>query len=85
MPTSYRLPERIRAYALICFLALVLYRVIRMRLQASGSTASPKTALEILRCIQQHHVAIGDHAYCGVSKTTPEQLALFEALTLPNP
>lgn len=56
-----------------------------MRLQASGSTASPKTALEILRCIQQHHVAIGDHAYCGVSKTTPEQLALFEALTLPNP
>lgn len=84
-PVYHRLPERIRAHALICFLALVLYRVMRMRLKASGSTTSPKTALEILRRIQQHHVAIGDHAYRGVSKTTPEQLALFDALTLPQP
>ena len=84
-PVYHRLPERIRAHALICFLALVLYRVMRMRLKASGSTASPKTALEILRRIQQHHVAIGDHAYRGVTKTTPEQLALFDALTLPKP
>ena len=76
-PVYHRLPERIRAHALICFLALVLYRVMRMRLKASGSTTSPKTALEILRRIQQHHVAIGDHAYRGVSKTTPERLALF--------
>ena len=37
------------------------------------------------RRIQQLHVAIGDHAYRGVSKTTPEQLALFHALTLPKP
>ena len=84
-PVYHRLPERIRAHALICFLALVLYRVMRMRLKASGSTTSPKAALEILRRIQQHHVAIGDHAYRGVSKTTPEQLALFDALTLPKP
>jgi hypothetical protein len=84
-PVYHRLPERIRAHALICFLALVLYRVMRMRLKANGSTASPKTALEILRRIQQHHVAIGEHAYRGVSKTTPEQLALFDALTLPKP
>ena len=84
-PVYHRLPARIRAHALICFLALVLYRVMRMRLKASGSTTSPKAALEILRRIQQHHVAIGDHAYRGVSKTTPEQLALFDALTLPKP
>ena len=84
-PVYHRLPERIRAHALICFLALVLYRVMRLRLKASGSTTSPKTALEILRRIQQHQVAIGDHAYRGVSKTTPEQLALFDALTLPKP
>ncbi|MCK9365777.1 MAG: IS1634 family transposase [Metallibacterium scheffleri] len=84
-PVYHRLPERIRAHALICFLALVLYRVMRMRLKASGSTTSPKTALEILRRIEQHQVAIGDHAYRGVSKTTPEQLALFDALTLPKP
>ncbi len=58
---------------------------MRIRLQASGSTTSPKTALEILCRIQQHQVAIGDHAYRGVSTTTPEQLALFDALTLPKP
>ena len=84
-PVYHRLPERIRAHALICILALVLYRVLRMRLKASGSATSPKTALDILRRIQQHQVAIGDHAYRGVSTTTPEQLALFDALTLPKP
>jgi hypothetical protein len=31
-PVFHRLPNRIRAHALICFLALVLYRVLRMRL-----------------------------------------------------
>ncbi len=48
-PVFHRLPERIRAHALICFLALVLYRIMRMRLKANGSTYSPKTALELLR------------------------------------
>src|SRR3546814_14561733 len=52
-PVFHRLPERIRAHALICFLALVLYRVMRLRLKASGSTASPKTALEHLRRLKQ--------------------------------
>ena len=31
-PVFHRLPDRIRAHALICFIALVLYRVMRMRL-----------------------------------------------------
>jgi transposase len=84
-PVYHRLPERIRAHALICFLALVLYRIMRMRLKAHGSTVSPKTALELLRRIQQHRATIGDHAYTGVSKTTQEQLDLFTALALPKP
>lgn len=33
MPVFHCRPDRIRAHALICFLALVLYRVLRMRLQ----------------------------------------------------
>ena len=41
----HRLPDRIRAHALICFLALVLYRVMRMRLKAHGSAHSPKATL----------------------------------------
>ena len=84
-PVFHRLPERIRAHALICFLALVLYRVMRMRLKAAGNGASPKTALELLRRIQKHRAAIGDRPYTGISKTTPEQLDLFAALSLPKP
>jgi hypothetical protein len=33
MPVFHRRPDRIRAQALICFLALILYRVLRMRSQ----------------------------------------------------
>lgn len=81
-PVYHRLPERIRAHALICFLALVLYRVMRMRLKAHGSSASPKTALELLRRIRKYRATIGEHTYAGISKTTQEQLDLFAALGL---
>lgn len=84
-PVYHRLPDRIRAHALICFLALVLYRIMRLRLKAHGSTASPKRALALLRRIQRHQATIGEHAYSGLSKTTPEQLELFAALELPKP
>jgi transposase len=84
-PVFHRLPDRIRAHALICFLALILYRVMRMRLKAHGHAASPKTALERLRRLQHHRASIGDKAYSGVGKTTQDQLELFEALKLPAP
>lgn len=35
-PVYHRLPERIRAHASICFMALILHRVMRMRLRAGG-------------------------------------------------
>ncbi|TQE98066.1 MAG: IS1634 family transposase, partial [Spiribacter salinus] len=52
-PVYHRLPERIRAHALICFLALVLHRIIRSRLKAAGSPLSPQRALATLRQIQR--------------------------------
>jgi transposase len=73
-PVFHRLPDRIRAHALICFLALVLYRVMRLRRKANGHSASPKTALEILRRLQTHRVQIG-----------AQQLELFQALGLQKP
>ena len=82
-PVHHRLPERIRAHALICFLAPTMYRVMRMRLKAAVHAASPTKALEQLRRIQQHRATIGDQAYTGISRTTPEQLSLFAALKLP--
>lgn len=84
-PVFHRLPERIRAHALICFLALVLYRVMRMRLKAHGSTHSPKTTLEILRRLQQHRVQLGDQHLSGIGKTSPQQLELFDALGINSP
>src|SRR6056297_1628726 len=66
-PVHHRLPDRIRAHALICFLALVLYRVMRMRLKAKGHAASPRAALDLLARIQRHHAKIGEHSVDGLS------------------
>jgi len=84
-PVHHRLPDRIRAHALICFLALTLHRVMRMRLKAKGHTASPQVALDILSRIQKHTAYAGSRSFHGISKTTPEQLELFETLNLPKP
>lgn len=84
-PVHHRLPDRIRAHALICFLALVLYRVMRMRLKAKGHTASPRTALDLLARIQKHTAHAGNRSLYGISKTTPDQLDLFDAMNLPKP
>jgi transposase len=83
-PVHHRLPDRIRAHALICFLALTLYRVMRMRLKAKGHAASPKTALQTLSRIQRNTTHIGDRTFKGYSKTNTTQLELFDALSLPR-
>lgn len=84
-PVHHRLPDRIRAHALICFLALVLYRVMRMRLKARGHAASPRTALDLLARIHKHQARIADKTFQGTTTPTPEQLELFDALSLPKP
>jgi hypothetical protein len=85
-PVFHRLPERIRAHALICFLALVLYRVLRMRLKENNSPYSPERALEIVRRIQFHQVTLHQRqAASGLSTMTPEQKELFHAVNLPEP
>ena len=85
-PVYHRLPERIRAHALICFLALVLYRVLRMRLKASDQRDSPERVLEIARRIQYHHVTLHrKQAASGLTALSPEQRSLFEAIDLPEP
>ena len=84
-PVYHRLPQRIRAHAQICFMALVLYRVMRMRLKAHGSSMSPSAALQLLARIQKHRATIGDVTYTGVSRLSPEQTQLFAELDLPVP
>ena len=84
-PVHHRLPDRIRAHALICFLALVLYRVMRMRLKASGHSESPRTALDLLARIHRHDARIADRKLEGITTPSPEQLDLFDTMNLPKP
>ena len=85
-PVFHRLPERIRAHASICFMALILYRVMRQRLKAAGHAASPETALAQLRRIQRQSVSINQGApISGVSNINRDQAELFSAMNLRKP
>ena len=85
-PIYHRLPERIRAHATICFMALILYRVMRTRLHASDSGLSPERALSQLRRIQQHRVTLNDtQPVAGLSTISQQQTDILSALTLKKP
>jgi transposase len=85
-PVFHRLPERIRAHALICFLALVLHRVMRMQLKDAKSEYSPERALQIARRIQFHQVTLtGNASASGVSEIDPVQREIFDLLKLELP
>ena len=85
-PVFHRLPDRIRAHAMLCFIALILYRVMRGRLKLAGVEVSPERALEQLRTIQRHRVRINDaEPIDGISSIDAGQAHLFQALKLPKP
>jgi transposase len=85
-PIYHRLPERIRAHAAICFMALILYRVMRTRLHASDTALSPERALEKLRRIQHHRVTLnGTESVTGISTINKEQTGILAALTIKKP
>ena len=84
-PVHHRLPERIRAHALICFLALVLHRIMRQKLKAAGNDHSPTAALKILQTIQRHRVKVGKDTLRGINAPDPIQQELFSALGTRTP
>ena len=85
-PVYHRLLRRIRAHALICFMALVLYRVMRMRLKAANRSESPTTLLEQLRRIhQQTAVTAEGKTLIGLTEITALQKSLFTAVELSPP
>jgi hypothetical protein len=85
-PVFHRLPERIKAHANICFMALILYRVMRQRLKLASSNLSPEAALAELRRIQRHTVST-DHAtpIHGVSTLQPRQAQVLPDLKTSKP
>lgn len=85
-PIYHRLPERIRAHASICFIALILYRVMRSRLHASETGLSPERALARLRRIQHHRVTLnGTQPVAGLSSISQDQANILSALTIKKP
>ena len=85
-PVYHRLPSRIRAHAAICFMALILYRVMRTRLRSSNTALSPERALDKLRRIQHHQVIVNDtQQVAGLSTINPEHTAILAALTIKKP
>lgn len=85
-PVYHRLPDRIRAHTLICFLALVLQRRLRQRLRQHAAELSPETALERLREVQYHRVRLpnGQHL-ANLTRLTPELRQLFQWLDVEVP
>ena len=85
-PVFHRLPERIKAHASICFTALILYRVMRSRLNLAGSPLSPEAALSDLRRIQRHTVRIDDaEPMQGLSTITSGQTEVLAVLKIKKP
>lgn len=87
-PIHHRLPERIRAHATICFIALILYRVMRSRLHASHTKHSPERALAKPRRIQHHRVSLNEsQPMAELSFISQEHADNLAALSLkkPNP
>ena len=85
-PSYHRLPERIRAHATICFMALILYRVMRTRLRASDCGFSPERALSQLRRIQHHRVTLNaTPSVAGLSTISQQQTDILFVLALKKP
>lgn len=85
-PVYHRLPRRIRAHALVCFLALILHRVLRMRLKASQRPESPARLLEQLRRVQHQTARTADGQLLrGLTELGGLQKELFSALGVPLP
>lgn len=85
-PIYHRLPERIHAHASICFMALILYRVMRSRLKDSHTKISPERALDKLRRIQHQVVKVNDlEPVAALSNINQEHAAILQALTIKKP
>ena len=85
-PVYRRLPERIRAHASICFMALILHRVMRIRLRAGHTGITPERALKALKRIQHHRVSInGAEPLSGVSSISEDDSKMFKALRIKLP
>ena len=70
----------------VCFLALIVYRVMRQRLKLAKSDLSPERALAELRKIQRHRVRINKaEPISGISTINDSQAEVLETLKIRKP
>jgi hypothetical protein len=85
-PVYHRLPQRIKAHAAICFMALILYRVMRAKLRAGDTKLSPERALDKLRRIQHQKIILNKtQPITGLSTITQEHTAILATLDIKKP
>jgi len=85
-PVYHWLPKRIKAHAMLCFMALIVYRVMRQRLKLAKSEFSPEAALAQLKRIQRHSVSINQaQPLQGISTINDTQASVLAALKLKKP
>ena len=84
-PVYHRLPDRIKAHASICFIALILYRVMRQRLRAAETGLSPERALYQLRRVQHHSIKVNNKPITGISTISTEQKGVLASLKVSKP
>lgn len=83
-PMYHRLPRRIQAHAQICFMALVLYRIMRRRL--ASTEYSPERALDIMETLQVHRITLNGYQHLtGLTTLSDEQRTIMESLKIQHP
>ena len=85
-PVHHRRADRIRAHTLICFLALVIQRLLRQRLRTSALELSPATVLERLEAVQYHTVRlVTGQGISNLGQIAPPLRQLFTAIDVEMP
>lgn len=85
-PVHHRRADRIRAHTLICFLALVLQRLLRHRLRQSALELSPAMVLERLEAVQYHSVRlVTGQVISNLGQIAPPLRQLFKAIAVEVP
>jgi transposase len=84
-PTFHWTERRVRAHVFLCVLALVIERVMRLKLRAATSDYSPQRALVELRQLMHVRLTLPtkDMKYDILANKKPIQLELYRALDVP--
>ena len=67
-PVRHWVPNRIDAHGMICYLALVLHRVIRSKLRARGVTHSVTDVLRTLAQVKYAELSINGRGHTAITK-----------------